>query len=53
MTLAELGVAFRIDNYSTVSSAVERIKIRKDQDTGLQRDIDKFTEMIAKSQQQT
>ncbi|NOY14211.1 MAG: transposase [Deltaproteobacteria bacterium] len=52
-TLTEIGGVFGIKNYSTVSSAVERIKIRKNHDNGLRRDIDKLTQMIAKSQQQT
>ena len=53
MTLAEIGDIFDINNYSTVSSAVERIKIRRNRDAGLQRDIDKLSEIIIKSQRQT
>jgi len=53
MTLAEIGVVFGISNYSTVSSAAERIKVRKEQDRVLQREIDALTEKIAKGQRQT
>ena len=53
MTLAEIGDAVGVHNYGTVSSAVERVKIRKEDNSDLQRDIDGLMQMIIKSLPQT
>ncbi len=52
-TLADVGKHFAIRNYSTVSSAVERIKARKEKDRSLQQHLKEIGEKLAKSQQQT
>lgn len=49
-TLADIGSAFGIDNYSTVSSAVERLKLRKRHDNNLQQNIVKLKMVVNKSQ---
>lgn len=50
MTLAEIGGYFGIRNYSTVSSAVERVKARKDQDSILSKDLEKIISLLRKGQ---
>jgi len=53
MTLGEIGAAFGITNYSTVSSAAERIKGRMVKDTCLRREVEKLKKLLDKSQKQT
>ncbi|MBU0730792.1 MAG: transposase, partial [Proteobacteria bacterium] len=53
VTLAAVGKHFQISNYSTVSSAVERIKARKEIDRALQKHLEKIEIILTKSQQQT
>jgi putative transposase len=52
-TLATVGRHFAIHNYSTVSSAIERIEARKINDQSLQNHLKKLEIMLAKSQKQT
>ena len=52
-TLAAVGRHFGIDNYSTVSSAIERIKARKDNDKALQKHLNNIETKFSKSQRQT
>ena len=51
-SLAEIGTHFGLSNYSTVSSAVERIKARKNNDPELRQDLDNVDLLVNKSQQQ-
>jgi len=51
--LTEIGEHFGLSNYSTVSSAVERIKVRKNKDRDLQQHLEDLTSQIVKSQRQT
>jgi len=51
--LAEIGECFGLSNYSTVSSAIERIKARKDNDCDLRQQLEEITAQIVKSQRQT
>jgi putative transposase len=53
ITLAAIGKHFAIDNYSTVSSAVERIKARRKTDTYMIKHLEKIEAKIDKSQKQT
>jgi REP element-mobilizing transposase RayT len=53
MTLGEIGAAFGVANYSTVSSAAERIKIRMIKDARLRQDVEKLKQLLTKSQGQT
>jgi REP element-mobilizing transposase RayT len=53
MTLNEIGAAFGIANYSTVSSAAERVKIRMVEDVRLREDIATLEKLLTKSQGQT
>ena len=53
MTLAEIGAAFGMTNYSTVSSAAERIKRRMAADACLRQEVEKLKLLLAKSQRQT
>jgi chromosomal replication initiation ATPase DnaA len=48
-----VGKHFAIENYSTVSSAVERIKARKKKDKALQQHLEKIGVKLSKSQRQT
>ena len=52
-SLASVGKHFGIDNYSTVSSALERIKKRKKKERLLQRHLEEIRAELAKSQRQT
>ena len=52
-TLSGVGRHFEISNYSTVSSVVERIKARKDNDRSLQKHLKKIEGKLSKSQQHT
>ena len=52
-TLTEIGVHFGLSNYSTVSSAVERIKVLKNADREHQQHLEKIMLQIAISQRQT
>ena len=52
-TLAGIGSYFGIDNYSTVSSAIERIKARKRTDRSLKKDLKELERKLDKSQRQT
>jgi chromosomal replication initiation ATPase DnaA len=49
-TLPCVGKECGIDNYSTVSSAVQRIKNRIDKDKYLQREVDDVRIMVLRSQ---
>lgn len=49
-TLAEIGRLFTIDNYSTVSSAIERIKSRKRTDRSLRNHLEELEVKLSKSQ---
>lgn len=51
--LTEIGEHFELSNYSTVSSAVERIKVRKSNDRDLMQHLEEVMSLIAKSQEQT
>jgi REP element-mobilizing transposase RayT len=53
MTLSEIGAEFGMPNYSTVSSAAERIKRRMVKDARLRQDVEKLKRLLAKSQKQT
>ncbi|HDR46573.1 MAG TPA: transposase [Geoalkalibacter subterraneus] len=53
MTLNEIGAAFGIANYSTVSSAAERIKIRMAEDVRLRQEVATLEQLLVKSQKQT
>ena len=52
-TLAGVGRHFAISNYSTVSSAVERVKLRLKKDRTLQKHLEKIGRKLSKSQRQT
>ncbi len=52
-TLANIGRYFTIKNYSTVSSAIERIKVRKSKDRSFQKQLKKLEARLDKSQRQT
>lgn len=52
-TLTDVGHYFSISNYSTVSSALERIKARKDDDKALQKHLKQIETKLSKSQRQT
>ncbi len=52
-TLVSIGILFEINNYSTVSSAVERIKTRLKEDEVIQKHLSVLGIKINKSQQQT
>jgi len=52
-TLAEIGAAFGISKYSTVSSVIERVKTQKTKDKVLMHTIDQLMAYINKSQGQT
>ncbi len=52
-TLAAIGSLFAIPNYSTVSSAIERIKLRKNKDRSLQKHLQEIGTKLHKSQRQT
>lgn len=53
MTLADIGTAFGMTNYSTVSSAAERIKRRMATDACLRREVENLKRQLNKSQRQT
>ncbi len=52
-TLAEVGKNFGISNYSTVSSAIERVKLRIQQDRNVRKYLEEIRKKLAKSQRQT
>jgi REP element-mobilizing transposase RayT len=49
-TLAEIGRHFSIDNYSTVSTVVERIKARKEHNRPLRKQLEKIRAKLDQSQ---
>ena len=51
--LKEIGAAFKIDRYSTVSSIVERMKVRIGRDETLRKRVDHLISTIQMSQEQT
>ncbi len=51
--LKEIGEAFKIDRYSTVSSIVERMKVRIGSDETLRKRVDHLMSTIQMSQEQT
>ncbi len=53
LTLPSVGKEFGINNYSTVSSVVQRVKLRAENDRNLQREIGYIREKTIKSQKQT
>lgn len=53
MKLADIGAAFGMSNYSTVSSAAERIKRRMATDACLRQEVEKLKQQLGKSQKQT
>lgn len=52
-SLAKVGQHFRLHNYSTVSSAVERIKARSTQDQSIHDQLQELMAKINKSQKET
>ncbi|MCK5405124.1 MAG: transposase, partial [Desulfobulbaceae bacterium] len=52
-TLAGVGRYFNISNYSTVSSIVERVKIRRSKDKTFANKLKKLERLLEKSQRQT
>lgn len=52
-TLKEIGSHFQIDNDSTVSSVIERMKKKLAGDRKLHNGLDKLEESILKSQERT
>ncbi len=52
-TLPHVGKEFEIKNYSTVSSAVQRVKSRVDKDKKLKREIETIREKTTKGQKRT
>lgn len=52
-TLAHVGQHFGISNYSTVSSAIGRVKLRTKHDLVLRKHLEKLEVELAKSQRQT
>lgn len=52
MTLAEIGAAFGMTNYSSVSSAAERVKKRMATDARLRQEVEKIKLLLIKSQEQ-
>ena len=52
-TLPSVGRYFGIDNYSTVSTVVERVKARKINDKILQKEMESIGKKLAKSQKRT
>ena len=52
-TLAGIGRYFNITNYSTVSSIVERVKIRKSKDKAFANQLKKLEKILGKGQRQT
>lgn len=53
MTLPDVGREFGIANYSSVSSVVQRVKLRLESDNGLRKDLEKLREKAHKSQKRT
>ena len=51
--LKEIGAAFKIDRYSTVSTIVERMKVRIERDETLRKKVDHLMSTIQMSQEQT
>jgi hypothetical protein len=51
--LKEIGEAFKIDRYSTVSTIVERMKVRIERDERLRKRVDHLMSTIQMSQEQT
>jgi putative transposase len=51
--LKEIGEAFQMNNYSSVSSAIERVKAALPADKGLRRRVERISRIVAKSQRQT
>jgi len=51
--LKEIGEAFQVKTYSSVSSVVERLKAALAADTRLRQRVERLARMIAKSQEQT
>ncbi len=51
--LKEIGEAFKIDRYSTVSTIVERMKVRIERDERLRKKVDHLMSTIQMSQEQT
>ena len=52
-TLPSVGRYFGIDNYSTVSSVVERVKSRKRKEKNLQKELESIGKKLSKGQKRT
>jgi len=50
LTLPSVGQEFGINNYSTVSSVVQRVKLRVESDKKLQKEVDSIREKVLKGQ---
>jgi len=53
LTLPEVGRAFGIENYSSVSSAIQRLKTKVDGDENLSQELDMIAKTIHKGQKRT
>jgi len=51
--LKEIGEAFQMNTYSSVSSVIERVKAALPADKGMRRRVERISRIIAKSQKQT
>ncbi len=52
-TLSEVGKHFGMNNYSTVSSVVERVKLRTNEDRMVREHLDVIRVKVVKSQRRT
>jgi len=52
-SLSEIGEVFQVEKYSTISSSIQRLKVRLRNDTAMKNRIDKLEVSIYKSQGQT
>ncbi len=53
LTLPSVGKEFGINNYSTVSSVVQRVKLRAEKDKALQRELESIRSRMCKGQKRT
>ena len=53
LTLPQVGKEFGIENYSSVSSVVQRVKVRAQKDKVTQRELEFIKSKIVKSQKRT
>lgn len=52
-TLPTVGRHFGIENYSTVSSVIERVKARKNRDKSVRQELESIAKILTKSQKRT